>query len=110
MIDSVKISMKEVKKLLEISESHFCDLKAILVSPGKLSKALAAFSNAEGGELFIGIEDSPRKCKGFTNIEAANAHLQVFESFSLWDLIINFLKMKNNLPTTTYPTYLDTHF
>lgn len=79
MIDSVKISSKEVKKLLNIEESHFCDLKAIEVSPAKLSKAIAAFSNAEGGELFIGIEDSPREWKGFTNIESANSHLQVFD-------------------------------
>ncbi|WP_417512214.1 ATP-binding protein [Methylophaga sp.] len=79
MIDSVKISSKEVKKLLDIEESHFCDLKATEVSPAKLSKAIAAFSNAEGGELFIGIEDNPREWKGFTNIESANSHLQVFE-------------------------------
>lgn len=79
MIDSAKISAKEVKKLLDIAESHFCDLKAIEVSPGKLSKALSAFSNTEGGELFIGIEDEPRKWSGFENIEAANSHLQVFD-------------------------------
>jgi len=62
-----------------MEESHFCDLKALEVSPGKLTKAISAFSNAEGGELFIGIDDTPRKWRGFANIEAANAHLQVFE-------------------------------
>lgn len=80
MIDSLKISSKEVQKLFDIEENHFCDLKSIEVSPGKLSKALAAFSNAEGGELFIGIEDDPREWKGFSSIESANAHLQVFDS------------------------------
>lgn len=79
MIVSIKISSKEVKKLLNIEESHFCDLKATEVSPAKLSKAIAAFSNAEGGELFIGIEDDPREWKGFTTIESANSHLQVFD-------------------------------
>lgn len=81
MITSVKISEKEVQKLLGMDENHFCELKAIDVSPGKLTKALAAFSNAEGGELFLGIDDSPRAWKGFENIEAANAHLQVFDQF-----------------------------
>ena len=49
MIDTVKISDAERIKLLELEENHFSDLKAIEVSPGKLSKAIAAFANAEGG-------------------------------------------------------------
>jgi ATP-dependent DNA helicase RecG len=80
-MEKIKISGKEVQKLLKLSESHFCDLKSKDISPSKLSKAIAAFSNAEGGELFIGIEDSPRAWRGFLNIEAANAHLQVFDQF-----------------------------
>lgn len=99
MIDSIKISLKEVKKLLDIGESHFCDLKAIEVSPSKLSKALSAFSNAEGGELFVGIEDDPRKWNGFENIEAANSHLQVFDQlFPLGsDYQYQFLENENEL-------------
>jgi ATP-dependent DNA helicase RecG len=81
MIDTVQISTKELKKLIQLEESHFCDLKAIEVSPAKLTKALAAFSNAEGGDLYIGIDDNPRKWRGFENIEAANAHIQVFDQF-----------------------------
>lgn len=81
MIDITPISAKEVNKLLRMDENHFCDLKAIEVSPGKLTKALAAFSNAEGGELFIGIDDAPRRWRGFINIEAANAHLQTLDKF-----------------------------
>ena len=79
MIKSIKVSDKEVNKLLKMEENHFCDLKAIEISPGKLTKTLAAFSNAEGGELFIGIDDNPRKWRGFSNVEAANAHIQVFD-------------------------------
>lgn len=79
MIQSIKISDSEKEKLLSIEENHFCDLKAIEVSPGKLSKAISAFSNSEGGELFIGIDDKPRKWRGFDNVESANAHIQVFE-------------------------------
>ena len=81
MIDITSITAKEANKLLQMEESHFCDLKAIDVLPGKLTKALAAFSNAEGGELFIGIDDSPRLWRGFVNIEAANAHLQALDQF-----------------------------
>lgn len=79
MIDVVKISEAEKNKLLAMDEGHFIDHKAIEVSPGKLTKAIAAFANAEGGELFIGIDDSPRKWRGFSNVEAANAHIQVFD-------------------------------
>ena len=79
MIDTTKITNKEVQKLLQMEENHFCDLKSIDVSPSKLSKALAAFSNAEGGELFVGIEDKPRVWRGFDKIESANAHIQVFD-------------------------------
>lgn len=81
MIDVIKISDKEFTKLLNIEEGHFSDLKSIAVSPSKLTKALAAFSNAEGGELFIGIEDNPRAWRGFANVEAANSHIQVLEQF-----------------------------
>lgn len=81
MIKTINLSDKEVNTLLNMEENHFCDLKAIEISPGKLTKALAAFCNAEGGELFIGIDDTPRLWRGFDNIEAANAHLQVFEEF-----------------------------
>jgi len=78
-ISTTRISTPEVEKLLSLSEGHFMDLKSIRIAPGKLTKAISAFANAEGGELFIGIEDSPRKWDGFVTEEEANAHLQVFE-------------------------------
>lgn len=81
MIDIVKISEAEKNKLLSIDEGHFSDIKAIEISPGKITKALAAFANAEGGELFIGIDDNPREWRGFINVEAANACIQVFDEF-----------------------------
>ncbi len=94
MIKSIKISDLEKDKLLSLEESHFADLKAIEVLPGKLSKALAAFANAEGGEIFIGIDDEPRNWRGFENMEAANAHIQLFEElFPLGaDFQYDFLK------------------
>jgi len=81
MIKTISISSEEVNKLLDMEENHFCDLKSIEISPGKLTKTLSAFCNAEGGELFIGITDNPRLWRGFKNIEAANAHLQTLDEF-----------------------------
>jgi ATP-dependent DNA helicase RecG len=64
-------------------ETHFCDLKSIDISPGKLSRTIASFANADGGELFIGIDENrttgERTWRGFENVEAANGHLQPFE-------------------------------
>ena len=78
-ISTTHISTAEVRKLLQMEEGHFVDLKSTQISPAKLTKAIAAFANAEGGELFIGVEDSPRKWAGFENEEAGNGHLQAFE-------------------------------
>ncbi|SER46691.1 ATP-dependent DNA helicase RecG [Nitrosomonas sp. Nm51] len=97
MIDKIEISKAEKQKLLNLEEGHFSDLKSIDVSPAKLSKAISAFANAEGGELFIGIEDKTRVWRGFDSIEAANAHIQVFEEcFPLGaDFKYDFLKTED---------------
>jgi ATP-dependent DNA helicase RecG len=36
-------------------------VKAIEVSPAELTRCLAAFANAEGGELFIGVDEDRSK-------------------------------------------------
>jgi ATP-dependent DNA helicase RecG len=82
-IQIIGISNNELRKILSIEEGHFVEVKAVEASPGGLTKAIAAFSNAEGGELFIGIDEDrtkkARRWRGFSNQEAANAHVQVFE-------------------------------
>ena len=82
-IETYKLSDSEVQKLLVCSEGHFLDLKSRDIKPSKLSRTIAAFANAEGGELFIGIvEDTQRNRRvwdGFPNEEAANGHVQVFD-------------------------------
>ncbi len=45
------------KLLLNIAESYTADLKAIEVAPSRLTKSLSAFCNADGGELFIGVDE-----------------------------------------------------
>jgi ATP-dependent DNA helicase RecG len=82
-MERLKLSELEVAKILALEEGHFLDLKRIQIGPGKLTKAMSAFANAEGGELYIGIGESDDKTtrfwEGFSNIEAANGHIQEFE-------------------------------
>jgi ATP-dependent DNA helicase RecG len=75
----------EAERALQTEEGHTSDVKAIEVSPAKLTRSMAAFSNAEGGDLFIGIDEDKsvgtRTWRGFPSIEAANGHLQAFEMY-----------------------------
>lgn len=81
-IGIITISAEETPKLLLQQEGHFCDLKAIAITPAKLSKTISALSNAEGGEVYIGITEdktyNTRTWIGFESIEQANGHLQAF--------------------------------
>jgi ATP-dependent DNA helicase RecG len=77
------LTSEEVSKLLERTEGHFLDMKDVRVAPGKLTKHMSAFANADGGELFIGVTYKGKKWlwEGFENEEAANGHVQAFEEF-----------------------------
>lgn len=79
-----KITEEQAKKILAFEEGHFLDLKSKRIKPSSLSAAISAFANADGGELFIGIDelipDKQRDWNGFINQEEANSHLQIFES------------------------------
>lgn len=74
-----KISSENAALITEQDETHFRDFKSIDIKPAKLSRTVSAFANADGGELIIGVEDDPRKLKGFPSIEDANGHIQLFE-------------------------------
>jgi len=84
-IDTVAITPEQTQRVLALDEGHFADLKAREITPAKLTRTLAAFSNASGGELYVGIDEvqkegtKVRMWRGFADVEAANAHLQVFE-------------------------------
>jgi ATP-dependent DNA helicase RecG len=82
-IQTIEISTQEVDKLLVIEEGHFADLKSLRIAPGKLTRSVSAFANAEGGEMYVGVEEdkstSLRSWLGFDSPEAANGHIQVFE-------------------------------
>jgi ATP-dependent DNA helicase RecG len=85
---SIEIPEKEADLLTKIEEGQFLDVKATAISPAKLSHTISAFANTDGGELYIGISEQmlggyvkQREWKGFTDIEAANGHLQAFENY-----------------------------
>lgn len=84
-IEIVAVTDVQFADLLGRGEGHFLDFKAKAVSPAKLTKALSAFANTDGGELLIGVLDSgafpARRWSGFENVEEANGHIQAFEKF-----------------------------
>ncbi|HZE37658.1 MAG TPA: ATP-binding protein [Stackebrandtia sp.] len=87
-IETIAIDDAQAAKILTLREGHFSDMKAKAVRPAKLTKALSAFANADGGELYVGIDEDDGRFSwnGFTDEEAANGHLQVFEQiFPLGD-------------------------
>lgn len=91
-IEVVTITTYQLNLILQKEESHFLDFKAIEVKPGKLCKFISGFANADGGELYIGIDEktvSNTKTKywrGFAEQESANGHLQIFDKlFPLGD-------------------------
>lgn len=83
-IEVREITNEQLGAILSMREGHFVDLKSIDIGPAKLTKTIAAFANADGGELYIGIDENKetlaRTWRGFVNPEAANGHLQPFEA------------------------------
>lgn len=80
------ISDEEADLVLSLEESHFCDLKSIAIAPAKLTRTASAFANAEGGEIYLGINEDVslglRTWKGFKRIEDANAFIQTLEAMA----------------------------
>jgi ATP-dependent DNA helicase RecG len=65
----------EQEKLLKTKEDHFNDLKGKNIAPSKLQETFVAFANADGGELWIGVEDEKnigQRLNGFSTKEKAN--------------------------------------
>ena len=81
-----RITAEQARRLLSLEEGQFADLKAIEVEPAKLTKHMSAFANTDGGDVYIGIDESAgtpkvRTWRGFANPESANGHIQAFEKF-----------------------------
>lgn len=101
---AVEIDESQADLLAQIEEGQYSDVKAIAISPAKLTHTISAFANTDGGDLYIGISEQMlggnvkrREWIGFADIEAANGHLQAFErSFPLGkDYQYEFLRCAN---------------
>jgi ATP-dependent DNA helicase RecG len=81
-----KISEPQANHVIALQEGQFSDAKSIEITPAKLTRAISAFANSDGGELYIGIAELDDAAKthfwrGFQNPEAANAHINTCEQF-----------------------------
>lgn len=78
------ITKDKLQDLFEIQEDHFNDFKAKELNGKKFSKAISAFANASGGDIYVGIrEETDTKIKhweGYASIEEYNSFIQVLES------------------------------
>jgi ATP-dependent DNA helicase RecG len=82
------ISPERADIVTSIEEGQFHDVKSRNILPSKLSNTISAFSNSDGGDLYIGIEElmlgggaKRRDWLGFEDVEAANGHIQAFEKW-----------------------------
>lgn len=76
MYEVIDLSPKEVEVLLNTVEDHFNDFKSKQIAPNKLQETFVAFANADGGNIYIGIEDAAsdrERLSGFNEPEEANA-------------------------------------
>jgi ATP-dependent DNA helicase RecG len=82
-VDVLQVSQADVKNAEGLEEGHFVDVKSIDIAPAKLTKTIASFANADGGDVYIGIAEDKasgaKTWKGFASPEAANGHIQIFE-------------------------------
>ena len=82
-INIVPVSKQDVARILKLDETHFVDVKSIDIAPARLTKTLSAFANADGGELFIGIDEGKSRQTRFWRgylTRKSNGHIQIFDS------------------------------
>ena len=70
------ITTEQRNWIVKYEEGQLGDVKGIDISPSKLSETISALANADGGELWIGIDEDEKKrrtWRGFETVEDANA-------------------------------------
>jgi ATP-dependent DNA helicase RecG len=78
------ITRAQADKIIGSQEGQYSDVKALEKKPSSLTEDISAFANADGGDLYIGIDEfevngvKTRSWRGFSNPEAANGHAQAF--------------------------------
>jgi len=101
-IEIIPLTQNDAEKIRLIPEGQFVDVKSRFITPKDLTTDISAFANADGGDLYIGIENIGRQWTGFANVEAANGHLQIFEE--LFPLGKDF--QYGFLSTDSYPGFV----
>lgn len=100
----VDIDRREQDKLLTLEEGHFLDLKSKDVAPGKLTRTLSAFANADGGMLYVGILQDQMTgvayWDGFGTPEAANGHIQSFEQLFPFGNYVSYQFLRSPIDST----------
>lgn len=96
------LTNQEQEALLKTQEDHFHDFKSKAITPAKLQETFVAFANADGGELYIGIEDAKNagnRLLGFAKKEDANDILHTILELtqpSVENVEIEFLQLQDN--------------
>lgn len=101
MIEDRKINQQDLIKLINKEEDHFFDFKGKQILPSKLQESFVALANADGGDLYIGIEDKKfqgNRLQPFAQKEDANNILTVLmeqTNPSVENVEIEFLQAPN---------------
>lgn len=79
----VTITTEQRDWIVKYEEGQLGDVMAIEVEPSKMSQKVSAFANADGGEIWIGVDEDRvtkrRGWRGFQTVEAANAHVEILD-------------------------------
>jgi len=89
-----------IKELIKLPEGRRLEFKSILPEHSDLAKTIVAFANDAGGELYIGITNSPREIVGLPEEELVTIEEQI--SNIIYDRCYPAI-----LPETTFLTYND---
>lgn len=100
-IDVEAITPAQAQRVSAIVEGHFGDAKSTRVAPSKLTKSLSAFANADGGDLYIGLEEPPIRGQqfnwvGFPTPEDANGHIQALDGLFPLGQFVTYEFLKTN--------------
>lgn len=99
MIEDRNLTANELDILLASEEDHFSDFKSKDIQPAKLQETFVAFANADGGELYVGIEDKKNessRVRPFVAKEDANAIIAVLleqTSPAVENVLVEFLNI-----------------
>ena len=84
-MNAIEITTDHRDWIVRYEEGQLGDVMALEITPGKMSQKISAFANADGGELWVGIDEDittkpkRRSWRGFQEIEDANAHIEILD-------------------------------